>query len=163
MSAHRPAAPKGVSSNLPRRNRRLSAWPPPPGAAGGGSSGSHRPSPGSGQVAELTPVYAAAIRTLTWGSRLGAALLLVGLAVALARREPLNHQAEPFAEVLPAVLDGRAAGIVDLAILWLMITPVVTVVVVAIGFLRLGDRRYALLSLLVLAILGVSIGLALRR
>ena len=113
--------------------------------------------------AELAPVYATAIRSLTWGFRLGAALLAVGLALAAIRREPLNHEADPFAEVVPAVVDGRAAGIVDLAILWLMATPVATVILVGIGFLRAGDRRYAVISSLVLVILGVSIALALSR
>jgi len=37
------------------------------------------------------------------------------------------------------------------------------VVALLVGFLRLGDRRYAVLSLLVLLVLGISIGLALRR
>ena len=110
---------------------------------------------------DLAPLYGAAIAVLTWGFRIGAALLAAGLALALVRREPLNREADPFAEVLPAVLEGRAAGIVDLAILWFMVTPVVTVIVVAGGFLRAGDRRYAVLSLLVLAVLGVSIALAL--
>jgi uncharacterized membrane protein len=41
--------------------------------------------------------------------------------------------------------------------------PVVTVIVAARDFWRLGDRRYALLSLVVLIILGVSIALALNR
>ena len=44
-----------------------------------------------------------------------------------------------------------------------MASPVFAVVAVAAGFLRLGDRRYALLSLLVLAVLAASIGLALLR
>jgi uncharacterized membrane protein len=110
---------------------------------------------------DLVPLYSAAVAVLTWGFRLGAALLAVGIALALVRGEPLNREANPFSEVLPAVLDGRAAGVVDLAILWFMVTPVATVVVVAAGFLRAGDRRYALLSLLVLAVLGVSIALAL--
>ena len=110
---------------------------------------------------DLLPLYGAAIAVLTWGFRIGAALLAAGIVLALVRREPLNREADPFAEVLPAVLEGRAAGIVDLAILWFMVTPVVTVIVVAGGFLRAGDRRYAVLSLLVLAVLGVSIALAL--
>lgn len=116
----------------------------------------------AGRMAELAPLYGAAVAVLTWGFRLGAALLVAGLGVAAARREGLNRSADPFAEVLPQVLEGRAAGIVDLAIIWLMGTPVAAVLVVAGGFLRLGDRRYALLCLLVLAILGGSIALAVR-
>ena len=115
------------------------------------------------RTAELAPLYAAAIKTLTWGFRLGAALLAAGLALAVVRREPLRREAEPFAEILPEILDGHAAGVIDVAILWLVAVPVVTVLVVAVGFARLGDRRYAALSLLVLAVLGVSIGLALAR
>ena len=117
--------------------------------------------PAARRTAELAPLYALAVATLTWGFRTGAALLAAGIVLALARREPLNREANPFSDVLPAVLDGRAAGVVDLAILWLMVVPVGAVVVVAGGFFRLGDRRYALLSLLVLAVLGVSIALAL--
>ena len=116
---------------------------------------------GERRSGELAPLYAAAVTTLTWGFRAGAALLTVGIVLALARREPLNREADPFAEVIPAVLDGRAAGVVDLAILWLMVVPIGAVLVVAGGFFRLGDRRYALLSLLVLAVLGASIALAL--
>jgi uncharacterized membrane protein len=77
--------------------------------------------------------------------------------------EPIGLEADPIGDVLGAVRAGYASGIIDLAILWFMATPVVTVFVVALSFWRLGDRRYALLSLVVLAILGVSITLALSR
>ena len=90
-------------------------------------------------------------------------LLALGIVVALIRQEPIGHEAARFGDILSAVAAGRAAGIIDLAILWFMATPVVTVVVVAASFWRMGDRRYALLSLLVLAILGASIFLALYR
>jgi hypothetical protein len=115
------------------------------------------------QTAGLAPLYAAAVTTLTWGFRTGGALLVAGILLALATREPLGRVAQPFDEVLPAVLDGEAAGVVDLAILWMVSVPVATVLVVTVGFLRLGDRRYAALSLLALAVLGISIGLALGR
>ncbi|MDP9363791.1 MAG: DUF1634 domain-containing protein [Chloroflexota bacterium] len=111
-------------------------------------------------VAELGALYAAAIAVLTWGFRLGAALLAAGLLLALVRREPLNRSADPFSEVLPTLRAGEAAGLVDLAIIWFMLTPVAVVAVVGVGFWRAGDRRYALLSLLVLAVLGASIALA---
>ena len=111
----------------------------------------------------LAPLYDDAIRVLTWGFRVGAALLALGIVIALLRGEPLRHEADPIGEVVAQVQAGTAAGIIDLAILWLMLVPVATVIVVAVSFWRLGDRRYALLSLVVLAILGVSIALALNR
>ena len=111
----------------------------------------------------LEPLYDAAVKTLFWGFRLGAALLALGIVVALVKGEPLGHEADPIPEVIGMVRAGHASGIIDLAILWFMLTPVVTVIVVAASFWRLGDRRYALLSLVVLAILGSSVALALNR
>jgi uncharacterized membrane protein len=111
----------------------------------------------------LEPLYDAAVKTLFWGFRLGAALLALGVVAALVKREPLGHEADPLADVIGTVRAGYASGIIDLAILWFMLTPVATVIVVAASFWRLGDRRYALLSLVVLAILGASVALALNR
>ena len=111
----------------------------------------------------LAPLYDAAVKTLFWGFRLGAALLALGIGVALVKREPLGREADPIPDVIAMVRAGHASGIIDLAILWFMLTPVATVIVVAANFWRLGDRRYALLSLIVLAILGVSVALALNR
>jgi uncharacterized membrane protein len=111
----------------------------------------------------LAPLYEAAIRTFVWGFRLGAALLAIGVVSALVKGEPLGREADPIAEVLAEVRAGNAAGIIDLAILWFMMTPVAATIVAAVSFWRLGDRRYALLSVAVLVILGVSIALALNR
>lgn len=110
---------------------------------------------------ELGAIYGAAGTTLTWGFRATAVLLLAGLLLGLARGEGLREQAQPLPKIVPAILDGRASGLVELAIVAIVLTPVVTTLVVAVGFARLGDRRYALLSLAVLTILGVSIALAL--
>jgi hypothetical protein len=111
----------------------------------------------------LTPLYDEARILFVWGFRIGAALLALGIVVALLKGEPIGREADPIGEVLGAVRAGYASGIIDLAILWFMATPVVTVLVVAVSFWRLSDRRYALLSLVVLAILGASIALALNR
>jgi hypothetical protein len=111
----------------------------------------------------LEPVYASTRFTLTWSFRIGAALLLVGIVLALIQQQPLNHVTEGFDEVFPSVLRGDAAGVVDLAILWLMASPVFAVLVITAGFFRLGERKYALISVLVLAVLGASIALALAR
>src|SRR5215210_8028545 len=111
----------------------------------------------------LEPIYDAAVKTLFWGFRLGAALLSLGIVAALVKREPLGRKADPIPDVIAMVRAGYASGIIDLAILWFMLIPVATVIVVAANFWRLGDRRYALLSLIVLAILGLSVALALNR
>lgn len=121
-----------------------------------------RPTP-TAPATELAGIYRSAILVLTWGFRVGAAVLTVGLAVALAKREALSHEADPFREVIPAILDGKAAGIIDLSILSLMATPLVTVLTVALGFFRIGDRRFGWLSLLVLGVLCVSVTLSLLR
>jgi uncharacterized membrane protein len=123
--------------------------------------------PGTSELAArtelLAPLYDAAVKTLFWGFRLGAALLALGIVVALVKREPLGHEADPISDVVATVRAGYASGIIDLAILWFMLTPVATVIVVAASFWRLGDRRYALLCLIVLVILGASVALALNR
>jgi uncharacterized membrane protein len=111
----------------------------------------------------IAPIYRSAIRVMTWGFRIAAALLIVGLAVAAAKREAIGHRVDPFRQIFPNIIDGKAAGIIDLAILAIMVTPLVTVIVVAVGFQRAGDRRYALCSFLVLGILGISVVLSLLR
>jgi len=116
-----------------------------------------------GRAERLAPTYAIAGAVLLWSFRIGAGLLVLGLLLAAIRGEPLDRELDPLAEIVPALRAGHAAGVVDLAILWLMASPVFAVVAVAAGFLRLGDRRYALLSLLVLAVLAASILLALLR
>lgn len=113
------------------------------------------------RMQELLPIYQAARSVLAWGFRVAATLLIVGIAVALFRKEPLATRAEPLPEVVSGLLEGEARRIVDLAIVAMIATPVITTLVVAIGFLRLGDRLYAALSLVVLVILGTSIAVAL--
>ena len=115
------------------------------------------------RTGELTPLYRSAILVLIWGFRLSAVLLTCGLVVAAIKSEALETKADTFADVLPAIFDGKASGIVDLAILAMMATPVATVLTVAIGFFRIGDRRFGALSLVVLAVLAVSISLAIFR
>jgi uncharacterized membrane protein len=111
----------------------------------------------------LAPLYDTALRIFFWGFRIGAVLLAAGIVLTFVQGQQLATEAAPFSVVLSLVLSGNAAGVIDLAIIWFMIVPVVAVVAVAAAFWRMGDRRYAALSLIVLAILGASIALALAR
>lgn len=115
------------------------------------------------RVGQLAPIYRSAIAILTWGFRLGAALLAVGLAVAAIRGESIATTAESYSHVVPAILDGDANGIISLAILCLVGTPVVTTLAVSLGFYRIGDRRFGGISLIVLCVLAVSISVSLFR
>ncbi len=110
---------------------------------------------------DLTPLYRTAGLILTWGFRLVAALLAAGLILAAIQDDDLSEQAEPLPNILDNLLDGESSALVDLAIVAMVLTPVAAVIVIATGFLRLGDRRYALASLFVLAVLGISIAISL--
>lgn len=118
-------------------------------------------------MSDTTPnadlIYTRALSILRIGFRLTAALLLIGIVVALARGEELAQQVDPFSKILPTLRDGHSSGIIDLAILAIMLTPVATVVMIAVTFRQLGDRRFARYSLAVLLILAASIASSLIR
>ena len=117
----------------------------------------------STQQAPLDLVYTRALVVLRAGFRLTAVFLLVGIAVALARGQDLETTVDPFSEILPAIRDGHSRGWIDLAILTVMLTPLVTVVTSGIALHQLGERRFARYSLAVLLILFASIGSSLIR
>lgn len=139
-----------------------STTPPPPIV---GDTPSNQPDlPVSRQQtgqSDLAPLYRTLGIVLTWGFRLTAALLASGLILAAIQDDDLSEESESLPEIAESLLDGDSSALVDLAIVAMVLTPVVAVVVVAVGFLRLGDRRYALASLFVLAVLGVSIAVSL--
>ncbi len=111
----------------------------------------------------LDLVYARALVVLRIGFRLVAILLLAGIAVALVRGEQLERTVDPFGKIFPAIRDGHSRGIIDLAILTVMLTPVAAVVTIALTLHLLGERRFARYSLAVLLILLASIASSLIR
>jgi len=64
-----------------------------------------------------------------------------------------------FSGLLPRVFELEPLGLVQAGLLVLVATPVVRVAVSAIAFWREGDRLYLALTLIVLALLLVSLGL----
>lgn len=97
------------------------------------------------------------------GFRIAAALLMVGLAIALVRQESLPTRVDSISQVPGAVFDLRASGFIDLAIIAIVVTPVAAVIAIFRGFMIRGDRRYAGYTLAVLAVLAASISLAIAR
>jgi len=106
---------------------------------------------------DTTPIRRSAAATLTWGFRATAAILALGLLVTFIGGHDIETEATGFRDIIPDLLDGEGPAIVSLAILTMMLTPVATVIVIALGFLRIGDRRFGRVSLIVLGVLAISI------
>jgi uncharacterized membrane protein len=111
----------------------------------------------------LAPIYAAAMSTLRCGFIVAAALFAVGIIWSAIAREELASEVMPVQDIPRSLAEGAPMAALDLAFLVLMLTPVATVLRVAVAFFRLEDRRFGMLSLVVLAILGASVTLALVR
>jgi uncharacterized membrane protein len=116
-----------------------------------------------GVVDSLETVYQRAILSLRIGFAVASITMLGGLLWSLAERQELDHQAQPIVNLPHALLGGNPSALIDCAILIIMLTPVVTVLLVAEAFLRTGERRYSLLSMVVLGILITSISISVLR
>jgi uncharacterized membrane protein len=116
-----------------------------------------------GVVDSLETVYQRAILSLRIGFAVASITMLGGLLWSLAERQELDHQARPIVNLPRALLGGNPSALIDCAILIVMLTPVVTVLLVAEAFLRTGERRYSLLSVVVLGILTTSISISVLR
>ncbi len=64
---------------------------------------------------------------------------------------------ESIAGVFGLVREGSARGIIQLAALMMIATPVLRVVFAVIGFARMKDRKFTGISLLVLALLALGL------
>ncbi len=101
-------------------------------------------------------------RVLTWGFRVSAALLLVGLVMSLVQQEALHTSLEDVPTIANEIGDGNGAGIVALAILVMIATPIASTIAVVVSCVRCGDRRYARITGAVLVILFISALLSAR-
>lgn len=102
----------------------------------------------------------AAAQALRWGFVVSAVLVVTGLALTVARGDELHTSLESLPTMLNEIADGRGSGVVGLGILAMMVAPIAATLAVIIACLRLGDRRYALITTAVLVILAISAGLS---
>jgi len=104
---------------------------------------------------------------LRWGVVSAAAVVAIGAVVFLARHggeqplyspfrgEPSDLKTVP--GILSAALSGRGRGLIQLGLLILIATPVARVVLSTGVFAAQRDRRYVLITLIVLAVLLFSL------
>jgi uncharacterized membrane protein len=102
-------------------------------------------------------------RLLTYGTYVSVALLGVGAVVMFARRIAPLAGGPPFQPelVIDDVVNLRAAGFMWLGLIAVIATPTARVVAALIGFVRLGERTMALVAALILAVITLSVVLAL--
>ncbi len=117
---------------------------------------------GSGTIAETAAhLETIAARLLTWGTRIALALILVGVVgMALQGIDPFTSGAFPPYSL--AAIPGQIAALEPEGFIWAGLTvlvalPLGRVIVSGAGFLAAGDRRLALVSVLVLLVIGASI------
>ncbi|MEJ7839458.1 MAG: DUF1634 domain-containing protein [Thermomicrobiales bacterium] len=110
--------------------------------------------PGSGAP---DPVALAAMATLNWGFRVAATLLLIGVAISLARQDALVSELPTLGSMFGEVVDLHGSGFIGLSIFAIVVTPVVTTLSIGIGFYRAGNRRYGAMTMVVLLILAFSV------
>lgn len=102
--------------------------------------------------------------TLRWGSFLSAGLLLAGvvwLALAQGGDRPLQIGSPmPAGKLLRQLVEGNPYALMQAGVVLLLLTPLLRLVVAAISFWVEGERRYTLVSLVVLAMILLSAWLA---
>lgn len=99
-------------------------------------------------------------RVLLTGLAVSALLIISGLGVALIRHEnrPL-HRPPPPGIVLRQAFTGSGVAQMELALLSLMATPVLRVLVLAVGWAREREWRLAAVAVTVLVLLGLGFAL----
>jgi uncharacterized membrane protein len=103
------------------------------------------------------PAADQAVRVLGWGFRIAAAAILLGSIISLARQQPLSKELPGIGHVIDDVVGFEGTGFFGIGIFAIILTPVVATLMIAIAYARAGDRRYAMWSGAVLAILAVSV------
>jgi uncharacterized membrane protein len=101
-----------------------------------------------------------AARLLTWGTRVALALVTAGVAgMIVSGVDPIRATAPGFSltSIPGEVLSFQPVGFVWAGLIVLVALPLGRVVVSGAGFLAAGDRRLALVSVLVLLVIAASI------
>jgi uncharacterized membrane protein len=105
----------------------------------------------------MDPLERTVQRVLQAGVVMSFALMLAGVVLALAREEQLAVHVVPLRELAAGLATLDSAAYVSLGLVVLIATPFVRVAGSLTAFLRLRDRRYALITAAVLLVMCVSV------
>jgi uncharacterized membrane protein len=90
------------------------------------------------------------------GVSISAILLVLGLLIVLIQGTPLPEITPAPGKVLGQAFRANGTGLIYLGLLLLIMTPVARVAMLIYGYARMGWWRFALISLLVLLLLGIG-------
>ena len=108
-------------------------------------------------------VYRIARAALITGFAVAVSLVAIAVALVIITGDPIAGSTMDVGELPAAVANGDPSAVAEMAILSVVLTPIVTTLCLIAGFLRIGDRRYAMVSVLVLIVLSASMVVALIR
>lgn len=108
-------------------------------------------------------VYRIARRALIAGFGVTVALAAAALVLVGVSGDPIAESTMALSDLPAAVRDGDPSAVAEMAIFTIVLTPILTTLCVIGGFVRIGDRRYAAISVLVLLVLSGSMVVALLR
>jgi uncharacterized membrane protein len=116
----------------------------------------------SADVAVADPLERAIARVLTVGTYVSVAVLAVGTAMMLASGvQPLEGGPRfDLGQVGDDLVHLRATGFLWLGLIAVVATPASRVVASLVGYLRDGERLMAVVAVLILAVIAVSVSLA---
>jgi uncharacterized membrane protein len=116
----------------------------------------------SGIAIAADPLERSIARLLTAGTYSSVAILAVGTALMLASGIQPLAGGPPFdvRQIVDDLAHLRSTGFLWLGLVAVIATPAIRVVVSLVGYLRDGERQMALIAFLVLAVIALSVGLA---
>jgi uncharacterized membrane protein len=118
-------------------------------------NGVQAPAPSSRH--EMDPIERMVNRVLFVGIVLTVALLAAGLVLSVGRGRDLPVHAVPLADLPSLLVDLDPAAYLSLGLLVLIATPFVRVAGCIVAFAREHDRRYVLVTAVVLAVMCLSV------
>ena len=128
--------------------------------------GARIPRSATAQAETAARIESGIARLLTWGTRVALGLVFLGVAgMVLTGVDPMAPGALPAysaARIPGDMLALRPAGFLWAGLTVLVALPLGRVLVSGAGFLAAGDRRLALVSLLVITVIAVSVVAALH-